>query len=109
MATVKRLCRQGRNKPLSELLRRVNPVLGGSTNYFWHGVSKAASGYLRHTWGGSSTGPVVIGIEQITQLRHSDGVEANRFPDRRSLLVAAGRRLGPLKHVQDGADLAQRG
>ena len=51
MATVKTLCRQGRNEPLSELLRRLNPVLRGWTNYFRHGVSKATFGYLRaYTW-----------------------------------------------------------
>jgi RNA-directed DNA polymerase len=51
MATVKALCRQGRNEPLSELLRRVNPVLRGWTNYFRHGVSAATFGYLRaYTW-----------------------------------------------------------
>jgi len=52
MARVKTLCRQGRNEPLSELLRRLNPVLRGWTNYFRHGVSKATFGYLRsYTWG----------------------------------------------------------
>ncbi|MGH9211809.1 MAG: group II intron reverse transcriptase/maturase [Acidimicrobiales bacterium] len=51
MATVKTLSRQGRNEPLSELLRRLNPVLRGWTNYFRHGVSKATFGYLRaYTW-----------------------------------------------------------
>jgi RNA-directed DNA polymerase len=51
MATVKTLCRQGWNEPLSELLRRLNPVLRGWTNYFRHGVSKATFGYLRaYTW-----------------------------------------------------------
>jgi RNA-directed DNA polymerase len=51
MATVKALCRQGRNGPLSELLRRLNPVLRGWTNYFRHGVSKATFGYLRaYSW-----------------------------------------------------------
>jgi RNA-directed DNA polymerase len=51
MATVKRLCRQGRNEPLSELLCRLNPVLRGWTNYFRHGVSKATFGYLRaYVW-----------------------------------------------------------
>ena len=51
MATVKTLCRQGRNEPLSELLRRLNPVLRGWTNYFRHGVSAATFGYLRaYTW-----------------------------------------------------------
>ena len=35
----------------SELLRRLNPVLRGWTNYFRHGVSKATFGYLRaYTW-----------------------------------------------------------
>ncbi len=57
MATVKALCRQGRNEPLSELLRRVNPVLRGWTNYFRHGVSAATFGYFRaYTWPESSTG-----------------------------------------------------
>jgi RNA-directed DNA polymerase len=51
MATMKTMCRQGRNEPLSELLRRLNPVLRGWTNYFRHGVSKATFGYLRaYTW-----------------------------------------------------------
>jgi RNA-directed DNA polymerase len=51
MATVKALSRQGRNEPLSELLRRLNPVLRGWTNYFRHGVSKATFGYLRaYAW-----------------------------------------------------------
>ena len=51
MATVKTLCRQGRNEPLSELLRRLNSVLRGWTNYFRHGVSAATFGYLRaYTW-----------------------------------------------------------
>ena len=51
MATVKTLCRQGRNEPLSELLRRLNLVLRGWTNYFRHGVSAATFGYLRaYTW-----------------------------------------------------------
>ncbi|MGH9251786.1 MAG: group II intron reverse transcriptase/maturase [Acidimicrobiales bacterium] len=49
--TVKTLSRQGRNEPLSELLRRLNPVLRGWTNYFRHGVSAATFGYLRaYTW-----------------------------------------------------------
>ncbi|MCC6226430.1 MAG: group II intron reverse transcriptase/maturase [Microthrixaceae bacterium] len=48
---VKTLSRQGRNEPLCELLRRLNPVLRGWTNYFRHGVSKATFGYLRaYTW-----------------------------------------------------------
>ncbi len=47
MATVKARCRMDRNEPLSELLRRLNPVLRGWTNYFRYGVSKATFGYLR--------------------------------------------------------------
>ena len=39
MAKVKALTRQGRNEPLAELLRRVNPVMRGWTNYFRYGVS----------------------------------------------------------------------
>ncbi len=36
---------------LPALLRRLNPVLRGWTNYFRHGVSKATFGYLDHyTW-----------------------------------------------------------
>jgi RNA-directed DNA polymerase len=50
-AKVKTLSRQGRNEPLSDLLRRLNPVLRGWTNYFRHGVSKATFSYLRaYTW-----------------------------------------------------------
>ena len=44
MATVKTLSRQGRNEPLSELLRRINPVLRGWTNYF---PSRGVQGHLR--------------------------------------------------------------
>ena len=33
---------------LSDLLRRLNPVLGGWCNYFRHGVSKRTFGYLDH-------------------------------------------------------------
>ncbi len=51
MAEVKKLCRQGKHEPLCELLRRLNPVLRGWTNYFRHGVSKATFGYPRaYVW-----------------------------------------------------------
>ena len=50
-AKVKAITRQGTNHPLSELLRRLNPVLRGWTNYFRHGVSKSTFGYLHQfTW-----------------------------------------------------------
>jgi RNA-directed DNA polymerase len=48
---VKAITRQGTNNPLSELLRQLNPVLRGWTNYFRHGVSKATFSYLQeYTW-----------------------------------------------------------
>lgn len=43
---VRTISRQGRNDPLTELLRRINPVLRGWCNYFRHGVSKATFQYL---------------------------------------------------------------
>jgi RNA-directed DNA polymerase len=50
-AKVKTITRQGTNHPLSTLLRRLNPVLRGWTNYFRHGVSKATFSYLHQfTW-----------------------------------------------------------
>ncbi len=50
-AKVKTISRQGTNHPLSDLLRRLNPVLRGWTNYFRHGVSKATFAYLhQYTW-----------------------------------------------------------
>jgi RNA-directed DNA polymerase len=50
-AKVKTITTQGTNKPLSDLLRQLNPVLRGWTNYFRHGVSKATFGYLhQYTW-----------------------------------------------------------
>jgi RNA-directed DNA polymerase len=50
-AKVKTITRQGTNHPLSTLLRRLNPVLRGWTNYFRHGVSKATFAYLhQYTW-----------------------------------------------------------
>ncbi len=48
---VKTVTRQGTNNTLADLLRQLNAVLRGWTNYFRHGVSKATFGYLRHyTW-----------------------------------------------------------
>ena len=50
-AKVKAITRQGTNKPLTDLLRQLNPALRGWTTYFRHGVSKATFGYLSHyTW-----------------------------------------------------------
>jgi RNA-directed DNA polymerase len=50
-AKVKTITKQGTNKPLSDLLRQLNPVLRGWTNYFRHAVSKATFGYLhQYTW-----------------------------------------------------------
>jgi hypothetical protein len=46
-AKVKTISRQGLNNTLSDLLRRMNQMLRGWTNYFRHGVSKATFGYLR--------------------------------------------------------------
>ncbi|MGH3848172.1 MAG: group II intron reverse transcriptase/maturase [Pseudonocardiaceae bacterium] len=45
-AKVKTISRQGINSQLSDLLRRLNGVLRGWTNYFRHGVSKATFGYV---------------------------------------------------------------
>jgi RNA-directed DNA polymerase len=48
---VKTVTKQGTNNTLADLLRQLNAVLRGWTNYFRHGVSKATFGYLRHyTW-----------------------------------------------------------
>ena len=55
LASIKRKVRtitnQGTNQDLGHLLRQLNAVLRGWTNYFRHGVSKQTFGYLRHfTW-----------------------------------------------------------
>jgi RNA-directed DNA polymerase len=51
MAKIKTITRQGTNQPLAELLRQINAVLRGWTNYFRHGVSKATFQYLhQYTW-----------------------------------------------------------
>lgn len=51
MAKVKAITKQGTNNPLSDLLRQLNGVLRGWTNYFRHGVSKATFAYLHQfTW-----------------------------------------------------------
>jgi RNA-directed DNA polymerase len=51
MAKVKAITKQGTNNPLSDLLRQINGVLRGWTNYFRHGVSKDTFAYLQHfTW-----------------------------------------------------------
>jgi RNA-directed DNA polymerase len=48
---VKTITRQGLNEPLASLLRRLNAVLRGWTNYFRHSSAAATFGYLRHyTW-----------------------------------------------------------
>jgi RNA-directed DNA polymerase len=50
-AKVKTISKQGTNKSLSDLLRQLNPVLRGWTNYFRHAVSKTTFGYLhQYTW-----------------------------------------------------------
>jgi RNA-directed DNA polymerase len=50
-AKLKTITRQGTNNPLSDLLRQLNGVLRGWTNYFRHGVSKATFAYLHQfTW-----------------------------------------------------------
>jgi len=50
-AKVKTITRQGTNQPLSDLLRQLNGVLRGWTNYFRHGVSKATFAYVHQfTW-----------------------------------------------------------
>ena len=45
---VRRLTRRKHHRMLSDLLRRLNPVLRGWCNYFRHGVSKRTFGYLDH-------------------------------------------------------------
>jgi RNA-directed DNA polymerase len=51
MAKVKAITKQGTNNPLSDLLRQLNWVLRGWTNYFRHGVSKDTFAYLHQfTW-----------------------------------------------------------
>jgi RNA-directed DNA polymerase len=50
-AKVKAITRQGTNNSLSSLLRQINGVLRGWTNYFRHGVSKDSFAYLhQYTW-----------------------------------------------------------
>ena len=48
MGKVRRLTRRRHHRTLSDLLRRLNPVLRGWCNYFRHGVSKRTFGYLDH-------------------------------------------------------------
>jgi RNA-directed DNA polymerase len=50
-AKVKTITKMGTNRPLSELLRRINQVLRGWTNYFRHGVSSRTFSHLHQfTW-----------------------------------------------------------
>ena len=51
MAKIRQISKQGTSQSLADLLRQINPVLRGWTNYFQYGVSKATFGYLQHfTW-----------------------------------------------------------
>jgi RNA-directed DNA polymerase len=45
---VRTVTKRGTNNPLSSLLRQLNGMLRGWTNYFRHGVSNATFCYLRH-------------------------------------------------------------
>ncbi len=48
---VRTITKQGTNQPLSSLLRQLNGVLRGWTNYFRHGVSKDTFAYVHQfTW-----------------------------------------------------------
>ena len=47
-ARVRTLTRRAKNRTLSELLHRLNPVLRGWAAYFCHGVSKRTFDYLGH-------------------------------------------------------------
>ena len=50
-ARVRTVTRQGTNRPLAHLLRQLNLMLRGWTNYFRHGSSAATFGYLHQfTW-----------------------------------------------------------
>lgn len=50
-AKVKTITKQGTNQPLSAVLRQLNGVLRGWTNYFRHGVSKTTFAYVHQfTW-----------------------------------------------------------
>ena len=50
-ARVRTITRQGTNHPLAHLLRQLNLMLRGWTNYFRHGSSAATFGYLHQfTW-----------------------------------------------------------
>lgn len=50
-AKVKTITKQGTNQPLSSLLRQLNGVLRGWTNYFRHGVSKDTFAVVhQYTW-----------------------------------------------------------
>ncbi len=50
-AKVKAITRMGTNQPLSEMLRRINQVLRGWTNYFRHGVSSRTFSHVHQfTW-----------------------------------------------------------
>jgi RNA-directed DNA polymerase len=47
-AKVRAISKQGTNQPLSKILRQINLVLRGWTNYHKHGSASATFGYLRH-------------------------------------------------------------
>ncbi len=51
LTAIKAITKQGTNNPLSDLLRQLNPVLRGWTNYFRHAVAKSTFSYLHeYTW-----------------------------------------------------------
>ena len=48
MAKVRSITRREKHRTLADLLRRLNPVLRGWCNYFYHGVSSKTFNYLDH-------------------------------------------------------------
>ena len=78
MAKVKAITKQGTNNPLSDLLRQINGVLRGWTNYFRHGVS---NGHLLPICTSSPGGGWCIGCAANTTCQL--GVVATALPGQR--------------------------
>lgn len=91
MAKVKAITRQGTHHPLSDLLRQLNPVLRGWTNYFRHAAASATFSYLQEIH-------LATGDQLDASQVPPDVLEEAAAPPPQRGLVARTRRQATVRH-----------